>query len=62
MVRGTVYVFPLKIKDGQHQVIVPVSDLKAKEEYQERKAKRQSDNELKKRAKFAPKKLERGRY
>lgn len=52
----TVYVFPLKVKEGQQEVIVPISELNAKEEFQERKAKRLSDEELKKRAKYAPKK------
>lgn len=52
----TVYVFPLKIKENEPKVVIPDIELKFKNKFQERNAERLNNDELKKRAKFAPKK------
>ncbi|MCG1020770.1 HNH endonuclease [Sutcliffiella horikoshii] len=50
----SVWVFPLKLKDGQDEVIISHETLKAKEEMQEKRAKRLSERELFEKASFAP--------
>lgn len=49
-----VYVFPLKFKHGQERVIISKKAMQTKEQIQEKKAKKLDDEELKKKASFAP--------
>jgi 5-methylcytosine-specific restriction enzyme A len=51
-----VYMFPLKLKDGQQQVVLSPEALISKIIIQERKAKKLDDEELETKARYAPKK------
>ncbi|MFP5111609.1 restriction endonuclease [Bacillaceae bacterium C204] len=49
-----VWVFPLRMKEGQKEVLIPSEDIKSKELIQEKEANKLDDEELRRRASFAP--------
>ncbi|KKI90673.1 restriction endonuclease [Bacillus sp. SA1-12] len=51
-----VYVFPLKLMDGQEKVLISKNAVESKEQIQEKEAKKLNDDELKKRTSYAPSK------